>query len=208
MMNDEETQIWYYDINNGNKYLSTKLVDTNHQLKAGETFIQPKDGLLWPIYFSIEKQEWIGTPKKDWVNPRQEPLPGPTPQQKALAGVMKDLASVKTDGQNQDKLNANVMKQVAQLAIQNTAQAKLNANVMKQMAQMKISTDTKLKEQEQVNANAMKEIAMLKISLAKAAQPTQPTESTQPTEPAKPSEPTAPAQPTEVTQPTDTKEEA
>ena len=209
-MNNEEVQIWYYDINNGNAYLSTKLVDSNHQLKAGETFIRPQDGLLWPIYFSIEKQTWIGTPKKDWVNPRQEAPLGPNAQQRAMAGLMKDIATLKTESQDdsQDKLNAGLMKQIAQLTIQNTAQAKLNANVMKQMAQMKISTDTKLKEQEQVNANAMKEMAMLKISLTKAAQPTQPTESTQPTEPAKPSEPTAPAQPTEVTQPTDTKEEA
>lgn len=189
MMNDEETQIWYYDINNGNEYLSTKLVDTNHQLKAGETFIQPKDGLLWPIYFSIEKQEWIGTPKKDWVNPRQEAPLGPNPQQKAMAGLMKDVATLKTESQDdsQDKLNAGLMKQIAQLKLDNASQSQVNANLLKQMAQDKLTSDAQLKAQAQINASAMKDIAKLKIALANQAQPTQPavqpTEATQPTQP-------------------------
>lgn len=167
-MNNEEVQIWYYDINNGNAYLSTKLVDSNHQLKAGETFIRPQDGLLWPIYFSIEKQTWIGTPKKDWVNPRQEAPLGPNAQQRAMAGLMKDIATLKTESQDD-------------------SQDKLNAGLMKQMAQMKLSTDAQFKAQAQINASAMKDIAKLKIVLASQAQPTQPTvqptEATQPTQP-------------------------
>lgn len=188
-MNNEEVQIWYYDINNGNAYLSTKLVDSNHQLKAGETFIRPQDGLLWPIYFSIEKQTWIGTPKKDWVNPRQEAPLGPNAQQRAMAGLMKDVATLKTESQDdsQDKLNAGLMKQIAQLKLDNASQIQVNANLLKQMAQDKLSSDAQLKAQAQINASAMKDIAKLKIALASQAQPTQPT-----------------VQPTEATQPTQT----
>lgn len=166
-MNNEETQIWYYDVNNGNQYLSTKLVDANHQLKAGETFIRPQDGLLWPIYFSIEKQTWAGTPKKDWVNPRQEAPLGPNPQQRAMAGLMKDVATIKVESQDD-------------------SQDKLHAGLMKQMAQDKLNSDAQLKVQAQINASAMKDIAKLKIALASQAQPTQPTvqptEATQPTQ--------------------------
>ena len=189
MMNDEEQQIWYYDINNGNEYLSTKLVDANHQLKAGETFIRPQDGLLWPIYFSIEKQTWVGTPKKDWVNPRQEAPLGPTPQQTVMAGLMKDVATLKTESQDdsQDKLNAGLMKQIAQLKLDNASQSQVNANLLKQMAQDKLTSDAQLKAQAQINASAMKDIAKLKIALANHAQPTQPavqpTEATQQTQP-------------------------
>lgn len=188
-MNNEETQIWYYDVNNGNQYLSTKLVDANHQLKAGETFIRPADGLLWPIYFSIEKQTWVGTPKKDWVNPRQEAPLGPNPQQRAMAGLMKDVATLKVESQDdsQDKLNAGLMKQVAQLKLDNASQSQVNANLLKQMAQDKLTSDAQLKAQAQINASAMKDIAKLKIALANQAQPTQPagqpTEATQPTQP-------------------------
>lgn len=205
---EETVQIWLFNTNDKNKLAGTIRVPSGQELQPGQTAIRPADGLYGTPMYDTENQRWFGEDKEQWLKEHPIPVPKPDPEQIALAGVMKSLADVKTDGQSQDKLNASVMKQVAQLTIQNTTQAKLNANVMKQMAQMKISTDTKLKEQEQVNANAMKEIAMLKISLAKAAQPTQPTESTQPTEPAKPSEPTAPAQPTEVTQPTDIKEEA
>lgn len=188
-MNNEEVQIWYYDINNGNTYLSTKLVDSNHQLKAGETFIRPQDGLLWPIYFSIEKQTWIGTPEKDWVNPRQEAPLGPNAQQRAMAGLMKDVATLKTESQDdsQDKLNAGLMKQIAQLKLDNASQSQVNANLLKQMAQDKLTSDAQLKAQAQINASAMKDIAKLKIALASRAQPTQPT-----------------VQPTEATQPTQT----
>ena len=188
-MNDEEKQIWYYDANNGNVYLSTKLVDSNHQLKAGETFIRPQDGLLWPIYFSIEKQTWIGTPEKDWVNPRQEAPLGPNAQQRAMAGLMKDVATLKTESQDdsQDKLNAGLMKQIAQLKLDNASQSQVNANLLKQMAQDKLTSDAQLKAQAQINASAMKDIAKLKIALANQAQPTQPavqpTEATQPTQP-------------------------
>lgn len=188
-MNNEEAQIWYYDVNNGNVYLSTKLVDKNHQLKAGETFIRPADGLRWPIYFSIEKQTWVGTPEKDWVNPRQEAPLGPNAQQRAMAGLMKDVATLKTESQDdsQDKLNAGLMKQIAQLKLDNASQSQVNANLLKQMAQDKLTSDAQLKAQAQINASAMKDIAKLKIALARQTQPTQPavqpTEATQPTQP-------------------------
>lgn len=187
---EETVQIWLFNTNDKNKLAGTIRVPSGQELQPGQTAIRPADGLYGTPMYDVENQRWFGEDKEQWLKEHPIPVPKPDPEQTALAGVMKSLADVKTDGQSQDKLNANVMKQ---------------------MAQMKIDTDAKLKEQEQVNANAMKEIAMLKISLAKATQPTQPTESTQPTqltEPAKPSEPTAPAQPTEVTQPTDTKEEA
>lgn len=185
---NEEVQIWYYDVNNGNQYLSTKLVDANHQLKAGETFIRPAVGLLWPIYFSIEKQTWVGTPKQDWVNPRQEAPLGPNAQQRAMAGLMKDVATLKTESQDdsQDKLNAGLMKQIAQLKLDNASQSQVNANLLKQMAQDKLTSDAQLKAQAQINASAMKDIAKLKIALANQASPTQPavqpTEAIQPTQ--------------------------
>lgn len=193
---EETVQIWLFNTNDKNKLAGTIRVPSGQELQPGQTAIRPADGLYGTPMYDTENHRWFGEDKEQWLKEHPIPVPKPDPEQIALAGVMKSLADVKTDGQSQDKLNASVMKQVAQLTIQNTTQAKLNADNMKQMAQMKIDTDAKLKEQEQVNANAMKEIAMLKISLAKATQPAQP------------SKPTIPAQPTEATQPTDIKEEA
>lgn len=187
---EETVQIWLFNTSDKNKLVGTIRVPSGQELQPGQTAIRPADGLYGTPMYDTENQRWFGEDKEQWLKEHPIPVPKPDPEQIALAGVMKSLADVKTDGQSQNKLNANVMKQVAQLTIQNTTQAKLNADNMKQMAQMKIDTDAKLKEQEQVNANAMKEIAMLKISLAKATQPTQP------------SKPTIPAQPTEATKPT------
>lgn len=171
----ETVQIWLFNTSDKNKLAGTIMVPSGQELQPGQTAIRPADGLYGTPMYDAENHRWFGEDKEQWLKEHPIPVPKPEPEQIALAGVMKSLSDVKTDGQSQDKLNANVMKQ---------------------MAQIKIDADTKLKEQEQVNANAMKEIAMLKISLAKAAQPIQP------------SKPTVPAQPTEVTQPTDTKEEA
>lgn len=184
-MNNDKVQIWYYDIENGNKYTGTGLVPQNHVVKTGETFIQPENGLYWPIYFVADKQRWIGTPKEQWLKEHPQPKPEPDPQQVALAGLLKDVATIKND-KSQDSLNAGLMKQVADLKITNASQAKVNANAMKQVAQLKISNAT----QKQINANAMKDIALMKIQLAKLTTPTAP------------SQPTAATQPTAITQPT------
>ncbi|MCH3922393.1 hypothetical protein [Limosilactobacillus sp.] len=172
-MNNNEVQIWYYDVAQNGIYTGTDLVPANHVVKAGETFIRPEDGLNWPFYFVADKQRWIGTPDDQWVNPRAEKV-RPDLRQRAMASLMKEVADMKTD-QSQAKLNVGFMKQVAQLSITNATQDKLNASLMKQVAQDKLDKATQAK----VNADAMKDIAALKIQVKQLAAPDpQPSEST------------------------------
>lgn len=166
-MDNDMVQIWYYDIENGGKYTGTDLVLQNHVLQAGETFIRPEDGLYWPIYFVADKQRWIGTAKEQWLKEHPQPKPDPDPQQVALAGLLKDVATIKND-KSQDSLNAGLMKQVADLKITNANQAK-------------------------VNANAMKDIALMKIQLAKLTTPTAPSQPTAATQPTAITQPTQPS---------------
>lgn len=168
---EETVQIWLYDTSNKNKLTGTIRVPNGQELQPGQTAIRPADGLYGTPMFDTDNQRWFGEDKGEWLKKHPIPVPKPSAQQIAIAGLMKDMAALKTS--NDDD-----------------GQAKLNAGLMKQMAQMKIDTDAKLKEQEQVNANAMKEIAMLKISLAKATQPAQPSKPTIPAQPTEATQPT------------------
>lgn len=159
---EEVKIVWCYNPADGNKLIGSKVVDQNYKLSDGETFVTPGDGLYEPIRFDLATQVWVGVSKAEWEADHPAPAPKPTPQQTLMAGVMKDLAGVKQDGQSQDKLNADMMKQVAKLTIANNAKDKLTAQLTKDVAALKIKVDG------------------LSTQLSKAAQPTQ--APTQPTE--------------------------
>lgn len=165
---EEDVQIWLYDTSNKNKLTGTIRVPNGQELQPGQTAIRPADGLYGTPMFDTDNQRWFGEDKGEWLKKHPIPVPKPSAQQIAIAGLMKDMAALKAS--NDDD-----------------GQAKLNAGLMKQMAQMKLTTDAQIKAQAQINASAMKDIAKLKIALASQAQPTQPTvqptEATQPTQP-------------------------
>lgn len=168
---EETVQIWLFNTSDKNKLVGTIRVPSGQELQPGQTSIRPADGLYGTPMYDTENQRWFGEDKEQWLKKHPIPVPKPSAQQIAIAGLMKDMAALKTS--NDDD-----------------GQAKLNAGLMKQMAQMKLTTDAQIKAQAQVNANAMKDIAKLKIALAKTAQPTEP-QATQPTEATKPTQPQA-----------------
>lgn len=154
--------VWLYNPADGNKKIGSKIVDLDYKLSDGETFVQPTDGLYEPIRFDLAAKTWTGATQQEWEAAHPDQAPTPTAQQKAMASMLKGLASVKQDGQSQDKLNTDMMKQVAQLTIANNAKGKLTTQLTKDIAALKIKVDG------------------LSTQLSKAAQPTQ--APTQPTE--------------------------
>ena len=179
--------VWLYNPADGNKKIGSKIVDLDYKLSDGETFVQPTDGLYEPIRFDLAAQTWTGATQQEWEAAHPDPAPTPTAQQKAMAGVLKDLASVKQDGQSQDQLNANLMKQVAQLSIADKAKDKVNAQLLKDVAGLKIQLG---------NLEDRVEEAKARVSVP-ADQPAQPSAVTNPTQPTVAVGSTQPTQPKE-----------
>lgn len=100
-------------------------------LQSNETFTKPKDGLYDPTW---NGSDWVGISAEEYYKQHPVEPAKPTAQQTAMAGLLKDVATIKTDSKSQDVLNANVMKQLADQKIE---QAKVNATILKQLAEIK-----------------------------------------------------------------------
>lgn len=124
-------------------FVSSDVVADDYQLKDNETFEDPS-GKLSPAKLTATGGPWIDATeeehkaymeaqRKAWAaqNPGALQPQGPSGQDVALAGLLKDMAAIKTDSKSQDQLNASVMRQ---LADQKVAQDKVNATVLKQLA--------------------------------------------------------------------------
>lgn len=105
-------------------------------LQANETFTKPADGLFEPTWNGTA---WVGISAEEYYKKHPIEPAKPTPQQTAMAGLLKDMAAVKTDSKSQDTLNAALMKQ---LADQKVEQAKVNATILKQLADLKNAKTT------------------------------------------------------------------
>lgn len=105
-------------------------------LQANETFTKPADGLYEPKW---NGSTWVGISAEEYYKKHPIEPAKPTPQQTAMAGLLKDMAAVKTDSKSQDTLNAALMKQ---LADQKVEQAKVNATILKQLADLKNAKTT------------------------------------------------------------------
>lgn len=102
-------QIYYYDTSNNNKFTGTDVVEDNHQLLVGETYIKPSDGLHWPLYFDQTVQRWHGVTEEQWLasKPFHNDGPsGPSSQQK-LNSVLTTQVAMLTQTVNQLKTQLN-----------------------------------------------------------------------------------------------------
>jgi hypothetical protein len=124
-------------------FVSSDVVADDYQLKDNETFEDPSGkrspakltatGGPWIDATEEEHKAYMEALQKAWEaqNPGALQPQGPSGQDVALAGLLKDMAAIKTDSKSQDQLNASVMRQ---LADQKVAQDKVNATVLKQLA--------------------------------------------------------------------------
>lgn len=117
--------------------VSSDVVADDYQLKDNETFEDPS-GKLSPAKLTATGGPWIdATEEENQAYMEAHQYPGalqpqePSGQDVALAGLLKDMAAIKTDSKSQDQLNASIMRQ---LANQKVAQDKVNATVLKQLA--------------------------------------------------------------------------
>ena len=123
--------------------VSSDVVADDYQLKDNETFEDPS-GKLSPAKLTATGGPWIDATEEEhqaYMEAQQEAWAAqhpnmltpqePSGQDVALAGLLKDMAAIKTDSKSQDQLNASVMKQMAD---QKVAQDKINATILKQLA--------------------------------------------------------------------------
>lgn len=112
-------QIYYYNSSDDNLFIGTGLVEDNHQLLVGETFIKPADGLNWPLRFDEKIQRWYGLTDEEWL--KTNPFHGnpqdsqPSQQQEIIASLLKQNASLQKQVKAQATVNAVVMKDLAEL---------------------------------------------------------------------------------------------
>lgn len=132
-MAEEKVAVYQWD---ANKHFSgIRVKGINEPLNDNETLTKPEDGLYTPITWT--GSSWQGTPKEVWEANQPKVEVKPTAQQTAMAGLMKDVASMKVSDQTQNGLNASVMKDLAQAKIQLQQQAQINASLMKDIADLK-----------------------------------------------------------------------
>lgn len=124
-------------------FTSSDVVADDYQLKDNETFEDPSGkrspakltatGGSWIDATEEEHKAYMEAMQKEWESryPQMQVPQEPSGQDVALAGLLKDVATIKTDSKSQDQLNASIMKQ---LADQKVAQDKVNATVLKQLA--------------------------------------------------------------------------
>lgn len=87
-------QIYYYNSSDDNLFIGTGLVEDNHQLLVGETFIKPADGLNWPLRFDEKIQRWHGLTDEQWLktNPFHNNHEAPTSQQRLNSMLTTQVA--------------------------------------------------------------------------------------------------------------------
>ncbi len=116
---------------------SKSFVADDYQLKSNETFVAVPDGQNQPSTWT--GSSWREATEEEhaaYLAEKAQNLGMPSPQEPsgqdtALAGLLKDVATIKTNSKSQDQLNSSIMKQ---LADQKVAQDKVNATVLKQLA--------------------------------------------------------------------------
>lgn len=126
-----DTLVLTYEIKSDKRLGAITRHPAGYVLQANETFTKPKDGLYDPQW---NGSDWVGISAEEYYKQHPVEPAKPSAQQTVMAGLLKDVATIKTDSKSQDALNANVMKQ---LADQKVAQAKVNATILKQLAEIK-----------------------------------------------------------------------
>ena len=114
--------IYFYNLKTSEYAGSMLLMDASKQVPTdyttddgvmcGVTTVRPADGLYTPRHFDLDKQDWIGTPKEEWLAAHPAPTPVPTVEQTAEAQLMLQIAQNKTA---QDSFNAQALLQIAEL---------------------------------------------------------------------------------------------